>query len=575
MSTTKKKDNPAKGFWDRGKVMFTISVIWHLARTYQMKHYAMGKLFPLFLVPLLLFHPSQAHTSDTKVLLLPVALYADTPLEHVRKGVDSMLSSRLAGGGIRVVSSQRIGRFLTEKEKEGISSEKRAEELTRKLESDFAVFGSITAIGDSYSLDLGLVHLEAKKTPRITRVSKTADKNQFIPVLSEAAGQLRATILGKEVGSEAAPKPPEKPKGTPPKEVFSKLDQETQQPLGGERDVPFKPTLDSRDFTPTGSIRLNMAVMSFDIGDLDGDGAVELVIIDRKKMLVYERHKDQFVLQDTRKASWGEEFFKVSVADIDRNGMEEIYVVALYGKRARTTVFERAQEFRKVVRKTGHIRAIKNPTGRSPFLLFQGSELNEFFSGPMYHLNYDTGGSLTKGKELPAMKGAQFYTLMPFELDEAGSRGWLGLGEPNLYKQAQLHLWGKRGEVLWKGEKDLGGTNNAVRAGEKEDPEGLEPRVPFDSRLTFIDIDGDGEREVVALANKSIIKHTQEFKVYTKSSLIAYERQGLALSPGWETAEIDYCITELQASGQALFLAAHKGKVLNIGKESGVIMWVE
>jgi hypothetical protein len=193
----------------------------------------------------------------------------------------------------------------------------------------------------------------------------------------------------------------------------------------------------------------------------------------------------------------------------------------------------------------------------------------------MYYMNYDEQRSLRKSNELPEMEGAQFYTLMPFELDTTGSRGWLGLGEKNLYEQAKLHLWGKRGEVLWRGGKDLGGTNNAIRAGEKETPEGLEPRIAFDSRLVFADTDGDGEREVVTLANKSIIKHTQHFKVYTKSRLIAYERQGLALSPGWETAEIDYCITELQVHGQALFLAAHKGKVSNIGKESGMIMWFE
>jgi len=31
----------------------------------------------------------------------------------------------------------------------------------------------------------------------------------------------------------------------------------------------------------------------------------------------------------------------------------------------------------------------------------------------------------------------------------------------------------------------------------------------------------------------------------------------------------------MQSDGQSLFLAAHKGKISNIGKKSGVIMWFE
>lgn len=542
-------------------------------QTYQMRYYTLGKIFPIILLSLFLFNALPAHTSNNKVLLLPLAIYADRPLDHIRKGASSMLASRLAGGGLEVISEERIEIYLSEEEKKGITSKKRAEELIRKLDADYAIFGTITAVGSKYSLDLSLLELEKQGSP-IVRFSKAATEDQFISELSLMANRLRAVIEGKKIAAREISKPPMLPKTSPAKDIFSRLEHEKEIPPDEEKGIAFKPTSESKPLKPTGTIPLNMEVMSFDMGDLDGDGKVELVAIERTKLHVFQREEKSFVLIDTRKASWGEEFFKVSVGDIDNNGVAEMYVVSLYGMRARTSVFERAQEFRKLSRKIGHIRVIKDPIEKRLFLLFQGSKVNEFFSGPIYHLKYDEHGELIEGEELPEMRGAQFYTLIRSDLDKDGSLEWLGFGEANLYDQARIHLWSKQGELLWRGEIDLGGTSNAIRVGEKS-PEGLPPRISFNSRLVFTDIDGDGKKEVVTLSNTPMIKESLNFKVYVKSHLIAYRVEGTTLSPAWTTGEIDYCVTEMQTEGKSLFLAAHKGKVSNIGKKSGLIMWFE
>lgn len=528
----------------------------------------------LCLASLILSPPLPSHALNRKIVLLPVAIYADKPLEHVRRGVASMLASRLYGKGLEIINQDRIETYLSEKEKQGITSEKRAEELIRKLRADCGIFGSITAIGSGYSLDLALVEVGTEDLKRVTRVSKTTEEDQFIPVLSDAANQLRAALEGKGIAQREISRSPVPPKTSPAKDIFSKFEHDKARPPDQEKGITFKPTTEPKPLKPTGKIPLNMAVMSFDMGDLDGDGTVELVAIERAKLHVFKREEKAFVLIDTHKASWGEEFFKVSVGDIDNNGKAEIYVVGLYGMRARTSVFERVGEFRRLRRKTGHIRIIKDPIEKKSLLVFQGSKVNEFFSGPMHYMNYDEKGKLIKGEELPEMRGAQFYTLIRSDLDKDGSIEWLGFGQANLYEQARLHLWGKRGELLWRGEKDLGGTNNAIRVGENT-PYGPPPRISFNSRLVFTDIDGDGGKEIVTLLNTPMIKHSQNFKVYIKSRLIAYERQGSGLSPGWITEEIDYCITDMQSYGQSLFLAAHKGKISNIGKKSGLIMWFE
>jgi hypothetical protein len=542
-------------------------------QTYQMRYYTLGKIFPIILLSLFLFNSLPAHTSNNKVLLLPLAVYAERPLDHIRKGAASMLTSRLAGGGIAVIGEEGIERYLDEEERRGITSEKRAEELIRKLDADYAIFGTITAVGSKYSLDFSLLKSEKGDLP-LTRFSKVVDEERFIPEFSDVANQLRAAIEGKRIAQRELSKPPVLPKTSPPKGIFSKLEDDKERLPDEERGIVFKPTPESKPLQPTGTIPLQMEVMSFDMGDLDGDGNVELVIVDREKMLVYKREGKSFVLIDTRKTSWGEEFFKVSVGDIDNNGKAEICVVSLYGMRARSSVFECASEFTRLSRMIGHLRIVKDPIEMTTLLLFQGSEVNQFFSGPICHMNYGGKGKLNKGQELPDMRGAQFYTLVQFDLNEDGTHEWVGLGKPNLDDKSRLHVWGERGQLLWRGKRELGGTNNAIRAGEAA-PEGLPPRISFNSRLVIADIDGDGRRDVVAIENIPMIGKLLNFKVYVKSQLIAYRVEGITLSPAGTTGEIDYCVTDMQSDGQSLFLAAHKGKVSNIGKKSGLIMWFE
>jgi hypothetical protein len=541
-------------------------------KMHQMKYSLLNKLFPVITLSFLLFLPLSAHAADKKVLLLPLAVYAERPLDHIRKGAASMLVTRLSQGGIRVMSGEGIEAYLEGEERRGISSEKRAREFISKLGADYVVFGTITAIGGTYSLDLSLIKSEEGLPPE--RFSKVVTEDRFIPEFSDAANHMLAAIEGKRIAQREPSKPPVAPEAGPVKDMFSPLDQDKAMPPDEEKGVSFTPVSESNPLRPTGTIPLTTEVMSLDTGDLDGDGKAELVAVDKGNMYVYRREGNTLALIDSRKASWGEELFKVSVGDIDRNGKAEIYAVGLYGMRARTSVYERSSEFKRLSRMTGHLRIVKDPIEMKSLLLFQGSEINRFFSGPISSMKYDESGRLIADAKLPEMKGAQFYTLVRCDLNHDGNQEWVGLGEPNLDDKSRLHVWGERGQMLWRGEKALGGTNNAVRAGEPE-PEGLPPRISFQSRLVVADIDGDGTRDVIALENIPIIEKLLNFKVYVKSRLIAYRVEGGALSPAWSTGEIDYCVTEMQVEGKSLFLAAHKGKISNIGKKSGLIMWFE
>ncbi len=480
-----------------------------------------------------------------------------------------MLLSRLSGGDIEVIGDEKVTSLLGEEEKAGITVQKRAEELARRLDADCAIFGSITAIGGGYSLDLSLLQI-SQSGSTVTRVSKAVDEDQFIPQLSDVTYQLRAIIEGKEIPTQ---KMEEKatilPKPETAKGIFSKLEQDKQGPAVVEKGLFFKPTKEYQAFKPTGKITIDMTVMAFAMGDLDGNGMPELLALGRKRLNIYQRQGTSFALKESLKADLGEDFLKVSAGDTDNNGRAEIYLVSRYGQRARSTVLEWTGEFKRIYRRIGHMQAVKDPGLNKSLVLFQDSKVDEFFSGRIYVMNYDQKGKFTQSEQLPELRGVQFYTLTFFDFDKDKEAEWLGLGE-----ESRLYVWDNQGDTMWSGDKHLGGTNNSIRLGDM--PRGdLPPRIAFNSRLLVTDIDGDGKKEILAIKNIPLIEHTLDFKVYTKSNLIAYRVEGTSLFPAWTTRDIDYCLMDTQMEGSTLFLAAQKAKMTAFTKGSGLIMWFE
>ena len=532
------------------------------------------RIFIPSLLTLLLFVPLPVRAAHKTLVILPLTIYADESKSYLREGVKSLLVSRLSGGDLHIISDEVLEPLLSEKEKRGITSKDRAGELARGLKTDYALFGSITTIGGGYSLDLSLLELQESGDKR-TRISEAVNEDQFIPRMADVAYQIRALIEGKEMPApKMEPRAPasiateEAPKG-----IFSKLTGEGEAPGVTEKGLFYK-TPDALGFTPTGRISMGMSVVSFDMGDVDGTGGPELVVLGREKLMLYQQKGDSFVRKKTLKAGLGDDFIKVSVGDTDNDGKAEIYLVSSYGERARTTVYEWSGAFKKRDRRSGNIQVVKSPGEGNALVLFQDSKAGEFFSGKIYLMTPDKEGNLIQKEPLPAPEGIQFYTLARYDLNKDGAAEWFGLKSPGLREQAELVVWDSGGTILWSGNKKLGGTNNAVRIGQPAGQGELAPRVSFNSRLVITDVDGDGRPEVLAVENIPVIEQAQDLRVYTKAKLTAYTIDGATLVPAWSTREISYCITDIQVEAGTLYVGVQKGKVMNVlTKEYGSIMW--
>jgi hypothetical protein len=525
----------------------------------------MNKNFPfqkigLFILIFGLFISPSLFGADKRVILFPLAVYGDSSKAYLGQGLKSMLSSRLSGKGITLMGDESYGARLDEEEKQGIISEKRAEELAGDLEADYAVFGSLTTVGSSYSLDLAVLDLSGEEH-RILRVSEVTEEDQLIPRLADIASRLKAIFQGIDPVSEKGPESPAAP-------VEPAKPAEPIEPA----ETPEKTSKVERDLTslsPTGELAIPMMVMAFDTADLNNDGALEWIVVGQQDLFIYSSEKGTYVRKGGLEASQGEMFLKVSAGDADQNGKPEIYLVSLYGRRVRTVVWEWSGTFKRLFHITGNVRVLREPGQTKPRLLFQDTRTDEPFYGKIYWMDYEKKDKLTQKEPLTHLNDVQFYTLTFLDLDKDGRMECLGLDD-----DSYLHIWDSEGVSIWESEEKMGGTNHNIRLNVNQLHLPI-TNIALNSRLAILDLDRDGNEEIVAVKNVAEFELFEGLRLYTKGHVTAYKIEKTQLVPIWTSRNIDQCITDIQTDGRTLFLATHKAQRSYISKGSGKIMWFE
>ena len=304
-------------------------------------------------------------------------------------------------------------------------------------------------------------------------------------------------------------------------------------------------------------------IVDFDVGDLNGDGKDELVLIDRNRVMIFKNKKGYLSkITQVKTSKISNHFLGVDVGDINGNGRDEIFVTNQVGNRLESFALEvrrKKKGFRYLWKDANlHLRIIRPMSGK-PILMSQGVGYQNPLEGPIKKI-ISKKGKYQQGRKLktPEIYGTHLVLYGLTQQDLNGN----GVAETILLDNSyHLRVYSQKGTIIVKSNDYYGHDPRMIDVGVEEDVSGVREGDPvrFKGRLEFVRV--GGSRYLVLPMN-----HTVGGGLLTK--LVVVENSGLALlkvtSEGFEKA--------FESSKQKGFMAASRVIPNKNGKGARVYM---
>jgi len=343
-----------------------------------------------------------------KVALLPVSIHSQESLDYLREGVYAMFSSRVElEGRITVMERAAVKKAVSQFPGE-IDSEA-AQKIGETLGADFVVFGSMTKLGDSASVDLKVLDVKGEK-PTSSVYIQARKMEEIIAQVDVLARRVDEKILGYSLGPAVAATPmaerpaePSRQAVVVPPPVFAPPPSAAAPPsssaslppvFGSGTGVRTEKAFSAADFSQSKAFPFLMRGIA--MGDMDGDGKNEIAIIDDKNLYIYRWENNDFrqLKKFTGKAN--DEYLAVEMADVNKDGKAEVFVTNFpadaYQPGARCFSFVVAfkdGDFRIVASDLNWFLNAVEWEGKGRVLLGQQKGVNESFIKPIVEIGWD------------------------------------------------------------------------------------------------------------------------------------------------------------------------------------------
>ncbi|KUG24198.1 hypothetical protein ASZ90_005995 [hydrocarbon metagenome] len=510
------------------------------------------------------------------VTVLPFTINSAENIDYIKQGIEEMLASRISvPDKINVLNKNIVNDEIKRSKIKGIS-ETDVYNLGKKLNADYVVWGSITKIGSSISIDGKLVDIVNNKSDiGIFAQSQTLD--DVIPKINDFSERITQNILGitpsSGTPSVAAPSPVTTP------QVPSALSRESQI-IAKMRTAGKKGTLTSiinpefinaaepinrKEFWMSQKIPTEFKGMS--IGDINNDGINEIVAIDRNNVYIYQKAEKELRLVQKIKGNSYNNYIAVDVADINRNGVPEIIVTSLNDALLDSFVLEfKDNKYIKIASDIRWFLRVIDTSSGIPLLLGQEYGMGKPFDSPIYEMIWRDGKYIADQKmKIPF--GLSIYGLTIDNVGIGGSEkiialddlDYLYITEKTTKSLGRLTSIGfTSDELIWKSEDVYGGSNNYMEnIGNKANPtDSDKERYAYANlRILTMDTNKDGKKEIIIVKNLSSSGRIfKKLKLFTASEIYNLEWDGMGMAENWHTKKIngyvaDYCIKDIDNDG--------------------------
>jgi TolB-like protein len=492
------------------------------------------------------------------VAVLPFSIHSAENIDYVRQGIEDMLASRISvNGKIDVIGKDSVIAALQEAAGRELALAD-ACALGKKLNADFVVWGSITKIGNSLSIDGKLVDIAAQKTA-VNIFAQCPTMDEVIPKINDFAQRIDTHILGGL--SHASESPPV------PKEIIVSRQPSLQatreaEIISGMRDgrkgtytssinpdfINAAQPLDRKTFWK--SQQFSNEFRGMDIGDVNGDGLNETIIIDPNNILIYRKKGNEFKLIQQIPGKPYDNYVSLDVADINANGIKEIIVSSYNGQQVDSFIIEfRNGRFTTIASGLPFfMRVIVNASG-NPLLLGQRP-----FDTPIYEIVWQNG-DYREGQKMRIPQGLSVYGLTLDKLGSSGEERIIALDDYDymcIYEKtdkplSRVAVVGGSDEFIWKSEGVFGGSNTVIESMNDPNADTGDPYHYINLRILTYDTNKDGKREIIIVKNLSSTNRLlQRVKLFTSAEVYDLEWDGMGIVENWRTKKISGYIADYQ-----------------------------
>lgn len=492
------------------------------------------------------------------VALVPFKINAAKDLTYLQDGIFDMLATRLAWEekvtvlpkAKTVAALSSVTQPLTENSARGLGG---------ALSADFVLYGSLTVFGESMSLDAKMVDVRGDR-PTMAFYNQSATMEDVIPGINTFAEDINRKIFGKEpVAVQAAgPAPPARETG-----IYSHPEKMLEGGFAPEGDSggssPFIMSRGSGEgggFWKSQTIRAELVGLA--VGDVDGDGKNETIMVDPHDVLIYRMESGRFVRVARIEGDVYKRNLAVDVIDVREGTLPEIYVTCLNtsSQSLNSFVLEyNGSDYKRTADDLNwYFRAVKHPI-RGPLLLGQKKGVKELFTQGIHELQWTPAGLDSAGRA-PLPKDVNVFGVNFADFTGTGLDSVIFIGDDD-----RLRMLSSGGEREWKSEDRFGGSENYIEAPSALDREVIN-RLYLPQRTIVTDMDKNGALEVVLIKSDSAVGRTfEKFRKYSSGEFYSLSWDGLGFSTNWHTRKVsgyfaDFTIADMTNDGAPDLVAA-------------------
>ena len=525
----------------------------------------------------------------SKVAIIPFKVNADRDLSFLRTGIVDMLSTRLSHPGtVEIIDSATVSSALGAMT--GRLNEKAAREIGERLGARYVLFGSLTSIGKAISLDARTVDVLGKKPaasyfvqadtlgaviPKINRLAGDINQQLFGITAPTASPSVASSETAQRINPEKLLTQPSTPATGSPLQPVSPV---TGSQKGIQGQLPFVQPVQSQTGMFWRSRTFKRPMHGIAMGDVDGDGRTETVVITDRQVFIYRVERRQLVKVGETKKSSGRYLVGVDIGDMNGNGRSEIFVTALniQKNRVKSQVFEYdGSTYRLIVKSSPWYYRISKSPGEAPVLLGQKPIDADPFKSAVYEMQWDGTGYKPGTRLVPGKKSNALGCAVGNILND-GKRTIAAFSDGDA-----IQVFDTRGELLVTEDDNFGGNLLSVNL-PIADPGNPPPVIYLPLRLIISDLNNDGKNELVTVRSEELTgKHLSRLRVITKGQFVGLTWDGAGLGETWKTRKLsgriaDFAVGDIDGDGirdLVAILVAKEGRIVGMKPRVNIIAY--